>query len=33
MTITKEQFADILVPLRKALTELQDELVVAGAFA
>ncbi|AXO15181.1 aspartate aminotransferase family protein [Thalassospira indica] len=33
MTITKEQFADILVPLRKALSELQDELVVAGAFA
>lgn len=33
MTITKEQFTDILVPLRKALTELQDELVVAGAFA
>jgi len=33
MTITKEQFADILVPLRKALSELQDELEVAGAFA
>lgn len=33
MTITKEQFADILVPLRKALSELQDELVSAGAFA
>ncbi|NIY74109.1 aspartate aminotransferase family protein [Thalassospira sp. HF15] len=33
MTITKEQFADILGPLRKALTELQDELVIAGAFA
>ncbi|KXJ55150.1 MAG: aminotransferase [Thalassospira sp. Nap_22] len=33
MTITKEQFADILVPLRKALSKLQDELEVAGAFA
>ncbi|QPO13333.1 aspartate aminotransferase family protein [Thalassospira sp. A40-3] len=33
MTITKEQFADILVPLRKALSELQDELESAGAFA
>ncbi|KZD01428.1 MULTISPECIES: aspartate aminotransferase family protein [unclassified Thalassospira] len=33
MTITKEQFSDILVPLRKALSELQDELEVAGAFA
>ncbi|WP_336232806.1 aminotransferase family protein [Thalassospira sp. CH_XMU1458] len=33
MTITKEQFTDILVPLRKALSELQDELEVAGAFA
>jgi len=33
MIITKQQFDDILVPLRKALSELQDELVSAGAFA
>lgn len=33
MTITQEQFPYILGPLRKALTELQDELVIAGAFA
>lgn len=33
MTITKEQFADILGPLRTALTDLQEELVSAGAFA
>jgi adenosylmethionine-8-amino-7-oxononanoate aminotransferase len=33
MTITKEQFADILGPLRTALTDLQEELVIAGAFA
>ena len=32
MTITKEQFADILGPLRTALTDLQEELVSAGAF-
>ncbi|MBX2831074.1 MAG: aspartate aminotransferase family protein [Rhodospirillales bacterium] len=33
MTIKPEQFDDILVPLRSALTELQDELVIAGAFS
>lgn len=33
MTITKEQFADILGPLRTALTDLQEELMSAGAFA
>jgi len=33
MTIKPEQFDDILVPLRSALSELQDELVIAGAFS
>mgnify|MGYP003117516027 FL=1 len=33
MTITPEQFDDILIPLRSALSDLQDELIVAGAFS
>ncbi|AJD52295.1 class III aminotransferase [Thalassospira xiamenensis M-5 = DSM 17429] len=33
MTITPDQFDDILIPLRAALGDLQDELTRAGAFA
>ncbi|WP_417816217.1 aspartate aminotransferase family protein [Thalassospira alkalitolerans] len=33
MTITPDQFNDIMDPLRAALGELQDELTLAGAFA
>ena len=32
MSITPDQFADILGPLRAALSDLQDELALAGAF-
>ena len=33
MTIRPDQFDDILIPLRAALGDLQDELTLAGAFA
>lgn len=33
MSITPDQFADILGPLRAALSDLQDELALAGAFS
>ncbi len=33
MTIKPDQFDDILIPLRAALGDLQDELTRAGAFA